>query len=74
MFYVQEQNGFVECDTQTMMERIRKILHVKGMLKLFVGKITNPIVHVLNRAMTWIMDELTPFEMWIGDRLDVLHF
>lgn len=37
-------------------------------------KITHTIVHVLNRAMTWILDELTPFEKWIGDRLDVLHF
>jgi len=36
-------------------------------------KITNIIVHVLNRAMTWILDELTPFES-IGDRLDILHF
>jgi hypothetical protein len=49
-------------------------LHVKGMLKLFMGKNHTTIVHVLNRAMTWILDELTPFEKWIGDRLDVLHF
>jgi len=38
MPYIQEQNAFIECDNQTMMETTRSILHVKGVLKLFVGK------------------------------------
>jgi len=38
MPYDQEQNGFIECDNQIMMETTRSILRVKGMFKLFVGK------------------------------------
>jgi hypothetical protein len=38
MPFVQEQNGFIECDNQTMMETTRNILHVKGDVEIICGK------------------------------------
>jgi len=56
-----EQNGFIECDNQVVMEVIKNILHVKGLLKCPWAKVTNTIVRACakqdhdkgSRSMVW---------------------
>lgn len=62
VLYAHEQNGFIECDNQIVMEVTKNILHVKGLLKCLWAKATNTIVHVLNKTMSEVLDGLTPFE------------
>ncbi|CAM6064865.1 unnamed protein product [Sphagnum tenellum] len=50
--YAHDRNEFIECDNQVVMEVTKNILHVKGLLKCPWAKVTNTIVHVLNKTMT----------------------
>ncbi len=72
--YAHEQNGFIECDNQIVMEVIKNILHVKGLLKCPWAKVTNTIVHVLNKTMTKVLDGLTPFEKWAWSTPNISYF
>ncbi|CAK9257348.1 unnamed protein product [Sphagnum jensenii] len=56
--YAHEQNGFIECDNQVVMEVRKNILHVKGLLTCPWAKVTNTIVHVLNKTMTEVLDAI----------------
>lgn len=69
-----EQNGFIECDNQVVMEVIKNILHVKGLLKCPWAKVTNTIVHVLNKTMTKVLDGLTTFEKWAWSTPNISYF
>jgi phenolic acid decarboxylase len=56
------------------MEVIKNILHVKGLLKCPWAKVTNTIVHVLNKTMTKVLDGLTTFEKWAWSTPNISYF
>jgi hypothetical protein len=72
--YVHEQNGFIECDNQVVMEVTKNILHVKALLKCLWAKATNTVVHVSNKTVTHVLDGLTPFEKWAWSLPNISYF
>ncbi len=74
MHYAHEQNEFIECDNQVVMEVTKNILHVKGLLKCLWVEVTNTIVHVLNKTMIEVLDSLTPFKKWAWSTPNISYF
>jgi hypothetical protein len=73
-FYVHEQNGFIECNIEIVMEVTKIILHAKELSKYLWAKVKNTIVHVLNKTTTQVLDGSTPFEKWTRRKPHISYF
>lgn len=60
--YTPQQNGVAERKNKTVMNLVRAMLSVKGMLKTFWPEAVRWAIHVLNRSPTLAVKNRTPEE------------
>lgn len=68
--YTPQQNGYIERDIRTVFESGRTMLKDAKLPKSLWAEAMNTAVYVLNRSVNSKKD-LTPFELWTGERPDV---
>lgn len=64
--YVAPQNGFIERDMRTVVEMSRTMLLKSGLPKAYWAEATNTAVYVLNRSISSLNENITPYEQWNG--------
>ena len=58
-----QHNGVAEWLNQTILKRVRALLHASGMPKFLWGEAACHIVWLKNRTPTKVLDGLTPYEV-----------
>lgn len=72
--YTPQQNGVSERKNRTILNIVRNILTMSGVPKSFWPEAVNWSVHVLNRSLTFSVQNMTPQEAWNGRRPSVDYF
>lgn len=72
--YSPQQSGVVERRNETIVGMVRSMMKAKGVLGYFLGEAVSTAVHILNRALTRMLDGKTPYEAWHGERPTVHYF
>lgn len=62
--YVHQQNGRAEREMRTIVECARTMLLAKNLPKRLWAKATHTAVYILNRCVSSMSHEKTPFELW----------
>uniref|UniRef100_A0A1Y1MQF0 Endonuclease n=2 Tax=Photinus pyralis TaxID=7054 RepID=A0A1Y1MQF0_PHOPY len=69
--YTPQQNGKAERKNRTLVERARAIIDESGVSKEFWSEAILYSNYVINRGPTDVLDNITPSEIWYGERPDV---
>lgn len=72
--YTPQQYGLAERKNMTVMNLVRPMLSEKKVPKTFWPEAVKWTVYVLNRSPTLAVKEMTPKEMWSGEKPYVEHF
>ncbi|KAL2237779.1 UNVERIFIED_CONTAM: Retrovirus-related Pol polyprotein from transposon TNT 1-94 [Sesamum indicum] len=72
--YTPQQNGVVERKNRTMMNLVRVMLSEKKVPKTFWVEAARWVIHALNRSPTLAVKDVTPEEVWSGEKPSVEHF
>jgi hypothetical protein len=72
--YTPQQNGVSERRNRTIMNMVRSLLASKNMPKAFWPEAVKWSVYVLNRSPTFSVKNVTPEEVWSGQKPTVSHF
>lgn len=72
--YTPQQNGVAERKNRIVMNLVRSILSEKKVPKPFWPEAVKWTLHVLNRSPTLAVKEMTPEEVWSGEKPSVEHF
>ncbi|EZA48751.1 Copia protein, partial [Ooceraea biroi] len=62
--YVHQQNGQVEREIRTVVECARTMLLAKKLSQRLWADAVHTAVYILNRCITSVSNEKTPFELW----------
>jgi len=71
--YSQSQNGVAERFNRTHMELAWAMLFAKGLPEFLWDQAIAHANYLRNRAPTWVLKGLTPYEAWHGHKPDVSH-
>jgi transposase InsO family protein len=71
--YSQSQNGVAERFNRTHMELARAMLFAKGLPEFLWDQAVAHANYLRNRAPTWALKGLTPYEAWHGHKPNVSH-
>lgn len=72
--YTPQQNGVAERKNRTVMNMVRSILIAKKVPKIFWAEAVKWTFYVLNRSPTLALKDVTPQEVWSGEKPSVAHF
>lgn len=70
--YTRRKNGVAKRKNRSLMDMTRCMLG--DFLKFLWVEVVNTIIYILNRCLTKVVDEKSPFEAWIGKKPIVSHF
>ncbi|UYV73992.1 hypothetical protein LAZ67_11001747 [Cordylochernes scorpioides] len=71
--YTPEQNGIAERDNRTIVESARCLLHGRKMPLELWAEAVNTAVYLLNRCITKVLENSTPYEIWYKRKPSILH-
>jgi len=71
--YTPEQNGVAERANRTIVERVRSMLHDRGLLKELWAEAASTAVYLINRSPTKALVDMTPEEAWTGTKPSIFH-
>lgn len=69
--YTPQQNGFIERDVRTIVEGTRTLLSKTNLPKGLWGEAVNTVVYTLNRTLSSINRDKTPYELWFNRKPSV---
>ncbi|KAK2352556.1 putative mitochondrial protein [Trifolium repens] len=71
--YTPQHNGLAERRNRTLLNMARCMLKGKNLPKCYWGEAVNTAAYVLNRCPTTRLKEVTPEELWSGNKPSVKH-
>lgn len=71
--YVHQQNGRAEREMRTIVECARTMILAKNLSQRLWAEAVNTAVYILNRCVSSISNEKTPFELWTRQKPDLAH-
>jgi len=72
--YTPQQNGVLEKKNRTILNMVRGLLTQECVPKTFCPKALNWSIHVLNRSLTFVIQNMILKEAWSGKRLTIDYF
>ena len=72
--YISKQNRVAERKYHTIFEMARSMLKDKGLSNFFWMKVVYMAVYLMNRYLTKVLQNKTPFEAWSGRKPSMKHF
>ena len=61
--YAPKQNGYIERSNRTVVEAVRSLLHAKNLPLRLLAKAAAIVVHVFNRFVNKIFNNMIPYEL-----------
>ena len=72
--YTPNQNVIAERTFRTLFGRVRAVLRDAGLSQSYWGEAISYIVYTKNRSPSSVDPSTTPYEAWIGKKIDVSNF
>ena len=72
--YTPQQNGVAERKNRSLKEMATCMMESKNLPPKFWDRAINYASYIQNRVLHKQIYEITPFEVWSGNKLDVTHF
>lgn len=71
--YTPEQNGKIECETRTIVEAAKTMLHTRNLNNILWVENVNTAVYTINRTGTSTVKDKTPFEIYFRKEPEIKH-
>lgn len=71
--YTPQQNGLSERMNRSLVEKARCLIFDAGLHKKFWAEAINTSVYLRNRSVVTGLNNLTPYELWTGNKPDLSH-
>jgi len=72
--YTPQQNGICERNNRTILNMVRSLLPSNGVPKAFWPEAINWSIHILNRSLTVVVQNMTQQEAWSNQRQAIDYF